>query len=418
MRHQHRFTRLWLAGFATITVAMTGAARADVTIEEQSSFDFSVIKAHGTSTELTTTDKQRRDNTLNCEGFMSLLCGNSQSGEIIRLDRDVQWYLEPKKQEYRETPFMTAAQRQEAEQQAQAMMEKMRQCPAAKQSTAPAPNTSKCEMTPPKFDVKQTDSHGSFAGHDARLTQMAMTESCKNNVTGDVCDFVITLDAWLTQDQIAGLADRRAFESAYLQKLGLTDQNNALVVKQMRQFIAPYADSLKQLASRAGDFQGYPLKTAVRITYGGEHCAAAKGQASGAAGTASGGSVVGDASQAAGTAAAGSASGAAGNAAGTAASNAAGNGVASSILGPTASAFGSKLVSGLFNKKPAAGGTSGTGTANSTLPPGMIQAAEFNVETKSITPGPVPATRFDIPPGWKLDVPPARTQKEFTCPKT
>jgi hypothetical protein len=423
MRHQHRSAVLWLAGIATIALGMSGATRADVTIEEQSTFDFSVIKAHGTSTELTTTDKQRRDTALNCEGFMSLLCGNAQSGEIIRLDREVQWYLEPKKQEYRATPFMTAAQRQEAEQQAQATLEKMKQCPAAKQSTAPAPNTSKCEMTPPKFDVKQTDTHGSFAGHDARLTQMAMTQSCRNNETGDVCDFVITLDAWLTQDQIAGLADRRAFESAYLQKLGLTDQNNALVVKQMRQFIAPYADSLKQISSKAGDFQGYPLKTAVRIAYGGEHCAAAKGQGSGAAGSsASGSGVVGNASQAAGSAAASSASGAAGNTAGTAATNAAGNGVASSILGPAASAFGSKLVSGLFAKKPAAtsgtAGTSGTGTPNSTLAPGMIQAAEFTVETKSITTGPVPATQFDIPPGWKLVVPPAKAQKEFTCPKS
>jgi hypothetical protein len=421
MRHQHRSSPLWLAGLATIALSLSGATRADVTIEEQSTFDFSVIKAHGTSTELTTTDKQRRDSALNCEGFMSMLCGNSQSGEIIRLDRDVQWFLEPKKQEYRETPFMTAAQRQEAEQQAQATLEKMKQCPAAKQSTAPAPNTSKCEMTPPKFDVKQTDTHGSFAGHDARLTQMAMTQSCKNNETGDVCDFVITLDAWLTQDQIAGLADRRAFESAYLQKLGLTDHNNALVVKQMRQFIAPYADGLKQIAGKAGDFQGYPLKTAVRITYGGPHCAAAKGQGSGAA-SPGGTSVVGDASTAAGTAAAGSAAGTAGNAAGTAATNAAGSGVASSILGPAASAFSSKLVSGLFAKKPAAGSgtatTSGTGTANGTLAPGMIQAAEFTVETKSITTGPVPATQFDIPPGWKLVVPPAKAQKEFTCPKS
>jgi hypothetical protein len=421
MRHQHGFSPLWLAGFAALALAMTGAARADVTIEDQSTFDVTIVKAHGTSTEFTTADKQRRDSSFSCEGFMSLLCGNTQSGEIIRLDKDLTWSLEPKKQEYRENPFMTAAQRQAAEQQAQAVMDKMKQCPAAKQTTAPGPNTSKCEMSPPKFDVTATGTHGSFAGHDAKLTQIALTQSCRNSETGDVCDLVFSMDVWLSQDQIAGLDDRRAFQSAYMQKLGLTSQNNALVLKQMRQFLAPYQDSLKQLAGKSGDMQGYPLKTSVRIAYGGEHCAAVKGQAPGAAGTANGGSVVGDASQAAGTAAAGSASGAAGNAAGTAASNAAGNGVASSILGPAASAFGSKLVSGLF-KKPAASsgaaGTSGTGTANSTLPPGMVQAAQFTVETKSITPGPVPATQFEIPAGWKLDVPPATPQKEFTCPKT
>ena len=419
MRHQHGFSPLWLAGFATLGITMTGAARADVTIEDQSTFDVTIVKAHGTSTEFTTADKQRRDSSFSCEGFMSLLCGNTQSAEIIRLDKDLTWSLEPKKQEYRENPFMTAAQRQAAEQQAQAVMDKMKQCPAAKQTTAPGPNTSKCEMSPPKFDVTATGTHGSFAGHDAKLTQIALTQSCRNSETGDVCDLVFSMDVWLSQDQIAGLDDRRAFQSAYMQKLGLTSQNNALVLKQMRQFLAPYQDSLKQLAGKSGDMQGYPLKTSVRIAYGGEHCAAVKGQAPGAAGTANGGSVVGDASQAAGTAATGSASGAAGNAAGTAASNAAGNGVASSILGPAASAFSSKLVSGMFNrKKPDAAAAGTPATTASTLPPGMIQAAQFTVETKSITQGPVPAAQFDIPPGWKLDVPPARTQKEFTCPKT
>ena len=350
---------------------------------------------------------------------MSLLCGNTQSGEIIRLDRDLTWSLEPKKREYRENPFMTAAQRQAAEQQVQAMMEKMKQCPAATQTTAPGPNTSKCEMTPAKFDVKATGTHGTFAGHDAKLTQIALTQSCRNNDTGDVCDFVITMDSWLSQDQIAGLDDRRAFQKAHLQKLGLAD--NALVQKQMRQFLAPYSDSLKQLAAKAGDMQGYPLKSAVRITFGGEHCAAAKGQGPGAAGagTAGGSNVVGDAGQAAGTAAAGSAAGTAGAAAGSAAGNASGNSVASSILGPAASAFGSKLVSGMFNKKKAEAATAGTtGTTPSALPPGMMQAAEFTMETKAITAGPVPAAQFDIPPGWKLVVPSAKAQKEFTCPKS
>ncbi|HTD11461.1 MAG TPA: hypothetical protein VK676_05265 [Steroidobacteraceae bacterium] len=419
MRDTNRFAPWWLAGLAAVALAATGAARADVTIEEQSTFDVFIIKAHGTSTEFTTADKQRRDSSFNCEGLMSLLCGNTQSGEIVRLDRDLTWSLEPKKREYRESPFMTAAQRQAAEQQVQAMMEKMKQCPAAKQTTAPGPNTSKCEMTPAKFDVKATGTHATFAGHDAKLTQIALTQSCRNNDTGDVCDFVITMDSWLSQDQIAGLDDRRAFQKAYLQKLGLAD--NALVQKQMRQFLAPYSDSLKQLAAKAGDMQGYPLKSAVRITFGGEHCAAAKGQGPGAAGggAASGSNVVGDAGQAAGTAAAGSAAGTAGAAAGSAASNASGNNVASSILGPAASAFGSKLVSGMFNKKKAEAATAGTtGTTPSALPPGMMQAAEFTMETKAITAGPVPAAQFDIPPGWKLVVPSAKAQKEFTCPKS
>jgi len=139
-----------IALFAPICMFPLGAG-ADVTVQEQTTFDLSVIKANSTMTELTTSDKQRRDTAMHCEGFMSMFCGNAQTGEITRLDRDVHWSLEPKKQEYRETPFMTAAQREAAMQEAQATLDKMKQCPAAPQSTAPGPNTSKCQMSAPKL---------------------------------------------------------------------------------------------------------------------------------------------------------------------------------------------------------------------------------------------------------------------------
>jgi hypothetical protein len=361
-------------------------AGADVTIVEQSTFDLSIVKAQSTTTELTTSDKQRRDNALHCEGFMSLVCGNTQGGEIVRLDRGVEWTLEPKKQEYRETPFMTAAERQAAMQEAQATLEKMKQCPAAPQSTAPAPNTSKCQMSPPKFDEKQTDTHAMLLGHDARLTQVSMTQSCTNQDTGDTCDFVISLDSWLTQEQIAGLEDRRAFQQAYLHKLGLEDAG-PLVQKQMRQFLAPYAESLKQLAGKAGDFKGYPLKTAVRIAFGGERCAAAQKQQNTSGGD------------------------------GASTAQSSPSIPSGTSLGSVASSLGGKLVGGLFAKKkqePAAPQPS-----SSPLPPGMIQAAQFTTETTAITPGPIAPAQFDIPAGWKLIPPPPKTaSKEFTCPKS
>ncbi|MBV8495375.1 MAG: hypothetical protein JO361_01190, partial [Gammaproteobacteria bacterium] len=342
-----------------------GAARGDVTIEQQTQFDFAIVRMHGTDTEYTTSDKQRKDSDFHCEGMLSLLCGNAQSGEIVRLDRDLTWSLEPKKREYRETPFMTAAQRQAIQQEAQAALEKFKQCPAVQQNPRSAPDTSKCQMSPVKMDVKQTGTHQMFAGHDAQLTQIALTQSCTNRDTGEVCDFVYSLDSWLSQDQIPGIEDRQSFEQAYLRKLGLDDQNAALQ-KQVRQFLAPYSDMLKQLSGKAADLKGYPLKTAIRVSFGGEHCAAAAGKA-GAQNTAGGGNVVADAGQAAGGAAASSAAGAAGSGAGTAAANAAGNSAAGSVLGSAASAFSSKLVSGLFAKKksdtasPAAAQTSAAG---------------------------------------------------------
>ncbi len=360
-------------------------ARADVTIEEQSTFDVTIIKAHGSMTELTSADKQRRDSSLHCDGFMSLLCGNTQSGEIIRLDRDVEWSLEPKKQEYRETPLPTPAQRQAAMQEMQATLDKMKQCPAAAQSTAPGPNTSKCQMSAPKFEANQTQTHAMLAGHDAQLTQVTMTQSCTNPDTGDTCDLLIGMDAWLTQEQIAGLEDRRAFQKAYLSKLGLEDAN-PLIQKDMRRFLAPYADSLKQLAGKAGDFKGYPLKTALRIAFGGEHCAAAQNRQGASGGGASG-------------------------------TQGAGSVAPPTSLGAVASDLGSKLVGGLFAKKKQQ--PLSPDQPSSALPPGMVQAAQITVETMSITPAPIAPAQFDIPPGWKLIPPPPKAAaREFTCPKT
>lgn len=365
---------------------LTFAVRADVTIEEQSTFDLGIIKAHGNSTELTTADKQRRDSTLKCEGFMSLLCRHAQSGEIVRLDRDLEWTLEPAKREYRETTFPTAAQRKAALEQAQAMLDKMKQCPVAPQSTAPGPDTAKCHMTAPQFDAHQTDQHAQLAGHDARLSQVTMTQSCTNPDTGDSCELLIAMDSWLTQDDIAGLNERRAFQKAYLNKLGLEDAQ-PLVQKSMRQFLAPYADSLKQLAGKAGDLKGYPLKSAVRIAFGGPRCAAAQKRAP------AGGE----------------------GAAQSPAGSATGSGIPTS-LNSVASNLGAKLVGGLFAKKKAQ--APAPEPQASPLPPGMVQAAEFTVETVSISPAPIAPAEFEVPAGWKLIPPPPQSApREFTCPK-
>jgi len=276
-----------------------------------------------------------------------------------------------------------------------------------------APDTSKCEMSPPRVDVKQPGTHATFAGHDAQLTQIALTNSCTNKTTGDVCEFTFTLDSWLTQDQIAGLDDQKAFMRAYQAKLGI-DPSDPATQKQMRQFLAPYADVLKQVSAKSDELKGYPLKTVLRIAYGGEHCAAVKNQPAGG-----GGNVVTDAGQAAGDAAAASAAGAAGSAAGAAAGNMAKNSVGGSVFSSAANAFGSKLASGLFNKKkadtppPAPSGASATPPA-----PGMIQAAQISIETTSIDASTVPSNKFEIPAGWKKVEPKAKEtgQKEFSCP--
>src|SRR5215467_3689911 len=120
---------------AALAALSSFAARADVTVQQKATFDLAIIKANSSSTEYTTLDKQRRDSDFHCEGFMSMFCGNQASGEIIRLDKDLEWTLEPKKKEYLESPFPTAAQREAAAAKVRENLEKLKSCPAGQQTS-------------------------------------------------------------------------------------------------------------------------------------------------------------------------------------------------------------------------------------------------------------------------------------------
>ncbi|MBV8853012.1 MAG: hypothetical protein JOY91_06410 [Sinobacteraceae bacterium] len=48
----------------------------------------------------------------------------------------------------------------------------------------------------------------------------------------------------------------------------------------------------------------------------------------------------------------------------------------------------------------------------------MVQAVQFTIETTSIVTGSVPASQFDIPPGWQRITEKQGVTKEFTCPKS
>jgi len=66
MKHPRSCARLLLPALAGCLGASL-VARADVTIQQQATFDLSLIKAHSNTTELTSGDKQRRDTELHCE---------------------------------------------------------------------------------------------------------------------------------------------------------------------------------------------------------------------------------------------------------------------------------------------------------------------------------------------------------------
>ena len=412
----------WLS--ATLAT-FAAAVQADVTIQQKTSLDVaSLVHLHGAITTNITADKKREDNESHCEGMMSLLCGNVQSGEIVRLDRDLTWHLEPKKKRYREQAFTTPEEMAAIRAKMQANLEKMRSCPVSK-SQQPI-DKSKCEMSPPKIEVHKTDARMSFAGHEAQKTSATLTETCTDKSTGDVCDTVVAFDIWLTQDNLPGTGERRAFEMAYAKKLGLDDPQG-IMRGEVAQFLAPYQSQIKQLTDKSTDLKGQPLNTSVRVLVGGLHCGATaklkNNESSGAADSPTG------------------------------AANSSSTGV--NPLNDMAQAgknIGSSvghLVGGLFHKKntdnppdasqPTPGGpssgdgattASGPGAATALPPPATptasdpfaqySQMAAFSLETVSIDTDVVPAARFDVPPEWAKETPkPSKgAGDDFTCPKS
>lgn len=375
--------RIHTAGLIAALASIATAAHADVTTQESMSLDAaSIVKMHGTTFERTSADKQRRDSEFHCEGLMSLVCGSNKTADIIRIDRSLEWQLRPDKKTYLETPFPTPEERAAAQQKMQETLEKMKQCQQQQpQKSAPgAADTSKCDLSPPKIEVKQSDEHASLAGHDTRKSSVKMTQTCTDKQSGDVCELVYGFDVWLTSDELAGAADRRAFQRAYMKKLGL-DENNPATKGAAQQFLAQYAGTMKELSAKASELKGYPLRTTFRFSMGGEHCGKAKGS--------SGQDAQSD-------------------------DNSGGGG----LSGLAAKGAG-KLLGGLLSKKSS---NSSSGADPNQPPPAApgaapsVQIIAFTVETTAIDTAAIPAEQFELPAGWTPEKPKVSKSEEFTCP--
>ena len=354
-------------------------AGADVTTQQSIALDAAgVVKVHGSSTEMTTADKQRKDSELHCEGFMSLLCGNARSGEIIRLDRDVAWQLRPDKKTYLETPFPTPEERAMAQQKLQETLDKMKQC-QQQQTRRPAQSrgdTSDCDLSPPKVSTRSTDEHATIAGHDTVKSSVKMSQTCTDKKTGDVCELVYGFDIWLSADQLEGGADQLAFQRAYMSKLGLGLDANAPSLKGIvQQFMAQYAGTLKEMSEKTASLKGYPLRTTFRLIEGGDHCS--KGQDSDSDNGGGGGGGL--------------------------------------------SGLGGKFIGGLLAKRNAASSTDQSQAAIAAnapppLPDNYAQIIAFTIETTAVTLAPIAPEQFELPSGWTLEKPKPNKSSEFSCP--
>ncbi|MDP9065402.1 MAG: ATP phosphoribosyltransferase regulatory subunit [Pseudomonadota bacterium] len=398
------------AVFITAAALACAAAVADVTVQEQTTIQVSIVKARSTTTNRVSGDKERKDVELTCEGMMSMICGHNKSVDIVRLDRDVTWKVEPKNKRYTEIPFATAEQRRAEAAREKAAMEKLKSCPQKEKPAASSVDTSKCEMSPPVFAETKTQDVATIIGHPARRTSVSLTQSCKVKDSNDVCNMVYSLDVWLTPDELPGLGDRKSFQANLQRKLGMP-AGPPVDMSELNAVLAPYAESLKQLKAKSADFKGYPLKTTFRFAIGGEHC----GMAAATGGTHD--NTLGNAGKAAGDATASSTESVAQSGAAEAVQRASGNSLGGYVAGSAAGAFTQNLVSGMFakRKKPDTAAPPAAESAPSPHVAGTTTVAEISVETTSIDTAAVSPAEFEVPADYKKVTPKAADDSLPSC---
>ena len=327
---------------------------------------------------------------------------NKNSTEIIDLDKETITHIDTAKKTY---TVMTFAQMRQA---AADMMKKIQQAPPQQAAAGQQPKSDL--KTSFEVSVKNTGQSKSVNGLDAQEQVVEMQMHVTNpdgagTAAQNTFTYTVTTDAWIAPDppEVKEIQDfdarmgKKMMEGADLSAFKPGGSNAGLA--QMFGSKPGTAEAMAQMQKEMAKLKGTRVMEMMRM--GADAPAGATGQQQSAG---SGSSVVGDATQSAGSAATSSAAGATGSAAGSAAANAAGNGIGSSVLGSAASVFSSKLLSGMFQKKPAAA-TSPASTTTTTVAGTQATTSmvlmEMTMQKSNFSQEAIPPSAFAVPDGFK-----------------
>ncbi len=393
------------AGLACLTAA------ADVTIEEKVAMDgfgpTRIGAMEGTTSTAIATDRARIDSQIQFKSkLLKMFGGNGASAQIIRLDTDRQFDLEIKKKEYTELSFEDFRTNMK---NALASADGKAADSAASAPSGSPINESQCEWSPAKAEVRRSGARAQLAGFDTEQATIVVTQTCTDKQTHAACDFVYSIDQWLSAAMPGG-KQAQDFWMAYARKLGAGEMTSAL---QMRgqQVMSRYKDGWGEALKKASEVQGYPLKSTFTMQVGGPTCAQSSPDTMNTVQAAQPGQPgqpgvlpsAGDAAVEAGTNAAASV---ATQVVTQQAMEQAGGSVGGAIAGSAAGAFGGKLTSGLLNKmrKKPAEAEPAAASATAAAPAAgasMTQMFRMTSETTAVKDSAIPPAQFEVPAGFK-----------------
>ncbi len=218
---------------------------------------------------------------------------------------------------------------------------------AAQQGNPIAFDDSQCDWSEPKLTVGKSGARVVLAGLSAAPLSIVARQSCKDRRTGAVCDIALSFEGWIAPSS-AEAREALQFRAAYAQQLGLGSDARA------ESLFGRYKRPWGLMAEEIRKLKGFPVKTRFALGLGGANCsgpAAAGGGPSGA---------------------------------------------------PSPSALARQMV-GLFGRKKASPDDSAAASAEPAPEAlaGMVVLLRVTSELESIAGGPLKASTFEVPAGFK-----------------
>jgi hypothetical protein len=177
----------------------------------------------------------------------------AKTSSISRLDKDVMWQVNHKDKSYTEMTFA----------EMRAMMDSLKTMMTGGDSPAKTEiDTSEVSYAPPKFEVQQTGVKETIAGYPCEQSILTMTVEGTNKKTGEKFQMLTTMDMMLSKD-VPGREEYEQFGRKMAEKMGF--EMDASSAQSMMSAMGAYGIDPKKLAEEAAKMKGFPMRQIVRF---------------------------------------------------------------------------------------------------------------------------------------------------------
>jgi hypothetical protein len=251
-----RIAPAWRLAAATVALAACAAvASATVMVKEKSTSSGFRGWGAGTTTSTMTVvgDKQRSESEFVYTGKLKTLVGRKpvQSVDIVRLDKELMWDLDPANKSYTETTF---AELRKLMAEGAARLQEPAPEPAGEGEEAP-------EMTF-TLDVKRTGAKKEINGFPTEQAVVTcIGKPVKPEKGQENAEVRIVLDLWLTK-QAPGQDELQDFHRRFAEKIGMDPELERSATGMVQKL---YGGGMRKMAEEMKKLEGVPILSTLSI---------------------------------------------------------------------------------------------------------------------------------------------------------